>query len=589
MDDGSSAISIADEALSAYSDLDFTNAMRLLKDCSAVNRTCAALEAELDFLTTNSKEKLIGQADDGNEEAQYLVGSLYSNLEATDQNLFPEGVLYLYAASTAGHRAALMTMGYRHFHGYGVPMRCETAALNYIEVAKEVAHLYSSGLPQAVELIRLGPPSVTGQKDPTKRMTVAEINMFEQMAKSDASVAHNVAKRFLLGFDGFRQDYAKALSLLEIHSHKHAPSLSLQGYMHCLGLGVPNDTALAERLFTKSLDLSKDRDSLALNGLGFISFTRGDYLEAFSKFNESAHGGSSDGMFNLASLFLSGLGTDQHFQRAFIWFSQALEAGHTPAGFALAVMHLNGIGTGRDCRLAVKLLKEVAERSEWVSQTLQMAYRAGNSATAALAYLKLAEAGHEVSQQNLAHLLDSDDVGSLWGLGKVTAQRFYELSADQGGVGSATSEVKLGDFAYYGKGVYINLDPSGSPRAMPRDEPDYQVAFQHYRKVAGIAEDRNSAAVISAAKFSLGFLYHFGLGTDQDIRQARLLYKESFHAYPPLAVTAEVFLYLHSIWLRWPSFTQLPNAFINDARTCAVVTALCLIPALIYIRRRINT
>jgi TPR repeat protein len=204
--------------------------------------------------------------------------------------------------------------------------------------------------------------------------------------------------------------------------------------MYCLGLGVPNDTAIAEKLFTQTLELN-DLDSLALNGLGFISFSRGEYVQSFSKFNESAHAGSSDGMFNLASLYLSGLGTEQHFQRAFIWFSQALEAGHTPAGFALAVMHLNGIGTARDCRLAVKLLKEVSERSEWVSQTLQMAYRAGNTETAALAYLKLAEAGHEVSQQNLAHLIDQDGVGNSWGLGSITAQRFYELSADQGGSG----------------------------------------------------------------------------------------------------------------------------------------------------------
>ena len=30
-------------------------------------------------------------------------------------------VLYLYAASTGGHPGALMAMGYRHLHGYGVP------------------------------------------------------------------------------------------------------------------------------------------------------------------------------------------------------------------------------------------------------------------------------------------------------------------------------------------------------------------------------------------------------------------------------------------------------------------------------------
>ena len=61
-----------------------------------------------------------------------------------------------------------MAMGYRHLHGYGVPQAsekllgsrapsarpqaCTTAALNYIDVAKGIASIYSSGMPQAVEL-----------------------------------------------------------------------------------------------------------------------------------------------------------------------------------------------------------------------------------------------------------------------------------------------------------------------------------------------------------------------------------------------------------------------------------------------------
>lgn len=43
-------------------------------------------------------------------------------------------MLLRYASSTAGHTGALMTMGYRHLYGYGVPRNCETAAMNYIEV-----------------------------------------------------------------------------------------------------------------------------------------------------------------------------------------------------------------------------------------------------------------------------------------------------------------------------------------------------------------------------------------------------------------------------------------------------------------------
>merc|ERR1719498_717603 len=88
-------------------------------------------------------------------------------------------------------------------------------------------------------------------------------------------------------------------------------------------------------------------------------------------FNESAYGGSADGMFNLA------------------------------------VMHLNGVGAMRDCDMAVNLLKRVAERGEWVTDRLQLAYGAEDTPSLQLLpFLELAEAGHEVAQQNLAYLLD---------------------------------------------------------------------------------------------------------------------------------------------------------------------------------------
>lgn len=70
----------------------------------------------------------------------------------------------------------------------------------------------------------------------------------------------------------------------------------------------------------------------------------------------------------------------------------------------------------------------------------------------AFLFLQLAEAGHEVAQMNLAHLLDTQKVTFLTDDGQMNrfyAQRFYELSADQG---SASSELRLGDFAYYGWG-----------------------------------------------------------------------------------------------------------------------------------------
>eukprot|EP00392_Amoebophrya_sp_AT5.2_P001253 g1255.t1 len=463
---------------------------------------------------TAAVEHFVEAANVGNEDAQYNLGILFANILEEDPHYailqravhsaseeeeekgsslelttggdtdsaastLPRqsrkealSILYLYAASTAGHAGALMAMGYRHSEGFDVPKICSTAALNYIEVAKGITEIYSSGMPQAVELIRLN----LDHKKNKKLMTEGEINLFTQIASSgDTAVAAAIGKRYLLGIDGFRQNYGKALEYLKLAAEaNHGGSFGLLGYMYALGLGVEKDLDAAHKHFVSA---SIEGDALGQNGLGYIYFHGTEKQErnvklAFQHFNESSFGGSADGMFNLASVFLTGVGTDQSFQKAVLWYTQALDRGHTPAAYSLAIMHLNGVGTVRDCSIAVNLLKRVCERGSWVSSRLQEAYalqqlgqvdttsaivtasnqytNADMSGSTTFLFLQLAEAGHEVAQMNLAHLLDTGKSTLLMSNGAFSrfyAQRHYELSADQG---SASSELRLGDFAYYG-------------------------------------------------------------------------------------------------------------------------------------------
>jgi TPR repeat protein len=152
---------------------------------------------------------------------------------------------YSYAASTQGHIGALMGMGYRHMEGYGVPQSCTTAALNYVEVAKQITAIYSAGMPQAVELIRLN----LDTKD-KKAMSNSEISLFMLIASSgDTGAAAAIGRRYLLGIDGFRQNYKKALQFLKIAADSnHGGALALIGYMYCLGLGVQKNLDIAYSL-----------------------------------------------------------------------------------------------------------------------------------------------------------------------------------------------------------------------------------------------------------------------------------------------------------------------------------------------------
>lgn len=574
-----------------------------------------------------------GASDEGDPDAQYNLGVLYAAMHEPGGDLRQRealAVLHLYAASTGGHPGALMAMGYRHLHGYGVPKACVTAALNYIEVAKRIASVYSAGMPQAVELIRLN----LNQKD-RKIISSSEMNLFVQIATSgDTTVAAAIGKRYLLGIEGFRQDYRKAKHYLRMAAtQNHAGALSLLGYMYCLGLGTDKNLDSAYSYFVSA---SAQNDPLGHNGLGFIYF-KGTTAQArnlrlaFKHFNESAFGGSSDGMFNLASMYLTGTGTEQSFQRAVLWYTQALDRGHTPAAYSLAVMHLNGIGTVRDCDIAVNLLKKVCERGEWVSSKLVDAYAFGEKQPdrAALLFLKLAEAGHEVAQMNVAHLLDSSQTALLYpgkvspdqGLseesrahGRIIAQRFYELSAEQG---SASSELRLGDYAYYGWGVSTSFGDDGVEESAPSsvgeedaslpavfttNEPelrirsqvvDYEASIARYRKTAEMTVTGEwMQAFVARGSFNLAFMYQFGLGVAQDLHLAKRHYHRCREVDPggvhvPITMVLVV-LGAHMHYLRMPSKEQLCDRVLTDLRVHVLFLHIAAIAVLLILRCKLS-
>ncbi|CAE8714295.1 unnamed protein product, partial [Polarella glacialis] len=160
---------------------EYESALAELKRCDPADGACLGLLGEVHLTGEAAPEErnlteamrfFQAGADLGDPDSQYALGTLYSNL-LEDGSKQPRrnqalSVLYLYAASVSGHQGALMAMGYRHAEGLGVPKTCGTAALNYIEVARRVADVYSAGMPQAVELVRLG------VDEPERKMSASE-------------------------------------------------------------------------------------------------------------------------------------------------------------------------------------------------------------------------------------------------------------------------------------------------------------------------------------------------------------------------------------------------------------------------------
>ncbi|OII73214.1 uncharacterized protein cubi_02446 [Cryptosporidium ubiquitum] len=343
--------------------------------------------------------------------------------------------LYLYFSSLSGHTGAQLTLGFRYEHGLGVPKSCEAAMSNYIETAKTSVSFKKEGHSEKEQLIRLSIPDweplkkLFNLKENRNREDLA-INLAES---GSITVQLALAKRYLLGVDGFKQDTTRAYKYLRKIADKaksmvgvvldtpstliYGEAIGLLGYMHALGLGTTPDLKIAAEYFSISAFIYNDPGGH--NGMGYVYFHGCEGFErnfrlAFHHFNESAFHLFTDAQYNLASLYLTGMGTSQSYSDAISWYTRAYEQGHLPSAYALSQLNLNGLGTNKDCKTALGFLRGVLQRSNWVTNLISITNNFSRSKNKIeknqmiLNTMKLAFTGYDPSLSNLASLLDQD-------------------------------------------------------------------------------------------------------------------------------------------------------------------------------------
>jgi len=276
----------------------------------------------------------------------------------------------------------------------------------------------------------------------------------------------------------------------------------------------------------------------------------------------------------------------------------------------------------------VNLLKKVCERGEWVSSKLVDAYEFAEKQPdrAALLFLKLAEAGHEVAQMNVAHLLDSGHSMLLYSgstevtadqsqtdegrqYSRIVAQRYYEMSAEQG---SASSELRLGDYAYYGWGISAGFwdddtvesfqssesEDDTLPAVFTSNEPelkvhtqsvDYEASLARYRKTAEMTVTGEwMQAFVARGSFNLGYMHQFGMGVAQDLHLAKRHYHRCREVDPggihaPITMVL-LLLGAHMQFLRMPPKEELCARLVEDIRVHILLLHFIAIVTLIVVR-----
>lgn len=191
------------------------------------------------------------------------------------------------------------------------------------------------------------------------------------------------------------------------------------------------------------------------------------------------------------------------------------------------------------------------------------------------------------------------------------------MSADQG---SASSELRLGDYAYYGWGVAVDFGgdagANGTSEAPETDasgddeleselgdvlmDPElrffpqgvkYETALGHYRKTAEMQVTGEwMQAFVARAAFNVGFMHQFGLGVPQDLHLAKRNYQRSVEVDPG-GVHAPVqmmllLLHMHSRFMQMPEFEELKSALLADLRFHLLVLNFVALVALLLVRKR---
>ncbi|XP_048852724.1 protein sel-1 homolog 1-like isoform X2 [Brienomyrus brachyistius] len=482
-----------------------------------------------DYMSQNvswAKELFEKLALEGSPKAQMALGFLYAAGLGVNSSQAKALVYYTFGA-LGGNLVAHMILGYRYWGGVGVPQSCESALTHYRLVANHVASDISLMGGSAVQRVRLldeveNPGSTSGMLEEDL------IQYYQFLAeKGDVQAQVGLGQLHLHGGRGVEQNHERAYNYFNQAANAgNTHAMAFLGKMYSEGSEfVPQNNETALRYFKKAADLG---NPVGQSGLGMAYlYGRGvpvNYELALKYFQKAAEQGLVDGQLQLGTMYYNGIGVKRDYKQALKYFNLASQAGHILAFYSLAQMHATGTGVMRSCHTAVELFKNVCERGRW-SERLMTAYssfKEGDSNSAVVQYLLLAEQGYEVAQSNVAFILDQKE-SKIFSENETypRALLHWNRAAAQG---YTVARIKLGDYHFYGHGTDV----------------DYETAVIHYRLAS---EQQHSAQ----AMFNLGYMHEKGLGIKQDIHLAKRFYDMAAEASPDAQVP--VFLALCKLGL----------------------------------------
>ena len=101
---------------------------------------------------------------------------------------------------------------------------------------------------------------------------------------------------------------------------------------------------------------------------GMAAYKEKDYAKAFRLWRPLAKKGFAKAQFNLAILYIQGVGTPTNPRKAFEWLRKSADQDHTGAQYNLGLMYLNGEGTKKSNKEALKWFRKAADKGDPIAQ-----------------------------------------------------------------------------------------------------------------------------------------------------------------------------------------------------------------------------
>ncbi|NXY82373.1 SE1L1 protein, partial [Alcedo cyanopectus] len=356
-----------------------------------------------DYLKQNiqsSKELFEKLTEEGSPKGQMALGFLYASGLGVNSSQAKALVYYTFGA-LGGNLIAHMILGYRYWAGIGVLQSCESALTHYRLVANHVASDISLTGGTVVQRIRLA-DEVENPGMASGMLEEDLIQYYQFLAeKGDVQAQVGLGQLHLHGGRGVEQNHQRAFEYFNQAANAgNSHAMAFLGKMYSEGSDVvPQSNETALQYFKKAADMG---NPVGQSGLGMAYlYGRGvpvNYELALKYFQKAAEQGWVDGQLQLGSMYYNGIGVKKDYKQALKYFNLASQGGHILAFYNLAQMHATGTG----------LFKNVCERGRWSERlmTAYNSYKDGDSNSAVVQYLLLAEQGYEVAQSNAAFILD---------------------------------------------------------------------------------------------------------------------------------------------------------------------------------------